>query len=391
MKTIRTSAVALLGAVKLANSVIKGNNMLPVLDYLKLEAKGGQLDVTGSDLETTIIASCSCEGDECTILVPAGQLLKILVAVGSTPIAFNSEEGKIDIVTDNGKFSISGSDIEAYPVSPNGGEVLIFSMEGDEYREAVNSVAFCCGHDEMRPVFGGVCFDLQGGRLVCTDATKLAIRQTTFAGVGDDYPTFIMEGTIATLSAKQKAKEVKIGLMMEGEGETKAVTHITLSFPGVTIITRAIDGKYPNIDAVVPSKENAVNFFLFERDKFTKDIKTASIMANSTTHGIILNFGTESTIEANDYDFGHGTKQRIGGQYGGDPDFRISFNSEYLGAIVSNSDETATLEMSANNKAAVIRNKKTLYLVMPIMIVEAPDPKNEEEPIEEEEMEEAEA
>ncbi len=146
------------------------------------------------------------------------------------------------------------------------------------------------------------------------------------------------------------------------------------SFDGVTIHCRLIEGKYPNYEAVIP-KENPFKMVI-NRTDFLASIRRVSIFANKTTHQVRLKIaGNELFVSAEDLDFANEAIERLSCSYTGD-DLEIGFNSRFLIDMLNNLSSTEiSLEMSAPNRAGIIRpsepdeaGEDILMLVMPVML-----------------------
>ena len=98
-------------------------------------------------------------------------------------------------------------------------------------------------------------------------------------------------------------------------------------FEQYTLVSRLIDGKYPNYEAVIP-KENPM-VMTMARDPFLNSVRRVSIFSNKTTHQVRLSIkGSELQVSAEDLDYNNEATERLGCQYTGD-DITIGFNSRF--------------------------------------------------------------
>ena len=87
----------------------------------------------------------------------------------------------------------------------------------------------------------------------------------------------------------KKPLQLLKNILQENEDEVKIEFNETtaqFSFNESILISRLIDGKYPNYEAVIP-KENP-NELTIEKDIFLNSLKRVSIFSNKTTHQIKL-------------------------------------------------------------------------------------------------------
>jgi DNA polymerase-3 subunit beta len=135
-----------------------------------------------------------------------------------------------------------------------------------------------------------------------------------------------------------------------------------------------IEGRYPNYEAVIPTDNP--NTLIVDRLSFITTLRRGSFFANKSTNQIRLTItGQELFIDAEDIDFAHESRQRLSCNYSGD-DMEIGFNSRFLIEMLTNiSTENIRLELSAPNRAGILRpvdgenkNEDILMLVMPVML-----------------------
>jgi len=169
--------------------------------------------------------------------------------------------------------------------------------------------------------------------------------------------------------------------ILTGEGKVKVEynnTNVSFTFGNTHLVSRLIDGKYPNYDAVIP-KENP-NKLTVDREAFLNSIRRVSLFSSETTHQVCLRLkGSELNISAEDTDFSNEAAERLTCNYQGE-DLEIGFNSRFLAEMLSNLEtEEVTFEMSSPNRAGVMKpvngngksksgSEDLLMLVMPVML-----------------------
>jgi len=371
MKFIVSSSV-LLKKLQTISGVLNTNNSLPILDHFLFEISKDEIKVTVSDLETTMTTNIQVESkEEGVIAIPAKLLLDTLKSLPDQPLTFtvDQENKNIEISSDYGKYRLSGQDGGEFPKTPNVESPSKLKVSSDLLFNAIDKTLFASGNDDLRPVMSGVYFQLSKDDLVfvATDAHKL-VKYSRTDGSASKSSTFIMPkkplGLLkGILSAADEDVEIEYN-------ETNA----QFSFGGNQLISRLIDGKYPNYEAVIP-KENP-NKLTIDRTSFLGSIKRVSIFSSKTTHQVKLKIsGSELHISAEDIDFNNDANERLTCQYDGD-DMEIGFNSNFLVEMLSNlSSDQVNIEMSAPNRAGILTpvdggndSESILMLVMPVML-----------------------
>ena len=139
------------------------------------------------------------------------------------------------------------------------------------------------------------------------------------------------------------------------------------------VISRLIDAKYPDYNAVIPAKNDKI--LTLNRVDFQNSLKRIVIYANKTTNQVVLNLVENGlTISAQDLDFSNEATEQIGCSYASDP-MSIGFNAKFLVEMLGIIDtDDIILQLSAPNKAGILLPSETgdqedlMMLVMPVMM-----------------------
>ncbi|MCC7303056.1 MAG: DNA polymerase III subunit beta [Bacteroidia bacterium] len=371
MKFIVSSST-LLKQLQAISGVINTSNALPILDNFLFELEQNNLKISASDLETTISTTLHVESkDAGSIAIPAKLLLDTLKTFSEQPLTFNIDRKKnsIEINSDYGKYKLTGHSGDEYPKAPAIESPASFMINGSVLTSALNKALFATGNDELRPVMSGVFFQIEndGVTFVATDAHKLVRYKRS-----DVKPQ-----NVASFIVPKKPLTLLKNLLTANDENVQVeynANNAHFSFAGINLTCRLIDGKYPNYEAVIP-KENP-NRLTISRSSFLGSIRRVSIFSNKTTHQVRLKVGgSELNISAEDLDFSNEANERLTCAYEGQ-DMEIGFNSRFLLDMLNNLEtEDVVLEMSAPNRAGIIKpataaaeGEDTLMLVMPVML-----------------------
>ena len=97
MKFIVSSEI-LLKKLQLIGGVLNASNTLPILDDFLFEIKKGELTITASDLETTMVTTISIEAKEDGVIaIPAKLLLDTLKTFPDQPLTFTIDKENFGI------------------------------------------------------------------------------------------------------------------------------------------------------------------------------------------------------------------------------------------------------------------------------------------------------
>ena len=367
------SSSALLSLLATTGKAISNKNTLPILDYFLLELKDGDLTVTTSDLETTLVGHLQVDNveREGVIAAPAKLMLDSLKEFPEMPLEFdvNDTTWEIKVKWASGSLSIPGASAVSYPaVQGVGAEHKEILMDVDMLISGINKTIFATADDELRPVMNGVYFNFEEGKVtfVATDAHKLVKCQAEHAS--DITSSFILPKKPANLLRNLLAKEEA---PVEVSFDAK---NVTFSLENFNLVCRLIEGNYPNYNAVIPAANP--NKVLIDRVEFVNGIKRVAVCSNPSTNLIRMDIANNKVnLTAQDIDFSVSANETISCSYDGQP-VTIGFKSTFLVEILSNIDTpTVVVELADSTRAGVFKpvsedntSAQTLMLLMPMMI-----------------------
>lgn len=367
------SSSALLSLLATAGKVISTKNTLPILDYFCLVLKEGRLQVTTSDLETTMIGSIEVDSveSEGAIAAPVKQMLDLLKEFPEMPLTISVDDSNWEITVNwkSGSLSFPGASAVSYPELPEfAGDKREITLAVDTLVNGINKTIFATADDNFRPQMNGVYFNFEAGKLtfVATDAHKLV--RYTLEREGDLTAAFILP--------KKPANLLKSALLKEEEDVRMSfdANNVRFELKNATFICRLIEGSYPNYNAVIPA--NNPNKVLVDRIELLNGIKRVAICSNPTTNLIRMDIGQNRiNLTAQDIDFSLSANETISCSYDGTP-ITIGFKSTFLVEILSNIETpTVVVELADSTRAGVFKpvfddkqSSETLMLIMPMMI-----------------------
>jgi len=352
-------------------NVINNNNTIPVLDNFLFELNNNSLKVTASDLETTMTASIPVESsDSGKFLLPARLLVDTVKALPTQPLTFMvNDNHTMDIISETGKYSFAYADAEDYPNPVEMEEAASIAIPSGILTDAISKTIFATSNDELRPTMTGILFEFSPESLnfVATDAHKLV-----------KYERSDMKADAETQFIVPKKPLQILKNYIAGGSDDVQVTYddrnVKFNFENIELLSRLINGQYPNYRAVIPT-ENP-NVLIVDRQHFLDVVKRIAIFANKATHLIRLDIaGSELKVSAEDLDFSNKAEERLTCNFQGD-DMSIGFNSKFLVEMLSNLDaDEVSVNMSIPSKAALIHPIDSLeegefitMLVMPLML-----------------------
>ena len=154
MKFIVSSA-SLLKQLQLISGVLNSSNSLPILDNFLFDINAGNLVISASDLEITMSTQLPIESKEKgKVAIPAKLLIDTLKTFPDHPLTFsiNKENFGVEILSDYGKYKLSGFNGEEFPKTPAIEQSSTVEINTKVLLNAINKTLFAAGNDELRPV-----------------------------------------------------------------------------------------------------------------------------------------------------------------------------------------------------------------------------------------------
>lgn len=351
------------------SGILCSSNALPILDnFLFVLDKTKELKISVSDLETSMEIKIKLEesGDNGSICIPAKILIETLKTFSNQSLTFNIDEKNfgIEICSDNGNYKMTGHSGEEFPKMPALDSPSTFEIESSVLLKIINNTMFAAGSDELRPIMCGILFDMDesGGTFVATDAQKLV------KYVSKEAKSSAKSSYVVPKKPLQLIKSIspKGAVVIDYNS-----ANVSFTFDNTVLISRLIDGKYPNYEAVIP-KENP-NKLIIDRSAFLNSIKRVSVFSNKATSQIRLEMGNgDIKISAEDQDFSSEAKEKIACNYKGEK-LEIGFNGKFLNELLG-AIENDEIELSLNkpSTAGIIKPYKSeedvTMLIMPILL-----------------------
>ncbi len=369
------SSTELLGHLQAISRVISSKNTLPILDNFLFNVSGNDLEITASDLESTLITRMRLDNitGSGTIALPARILLDTLKEFSEQPLTFDVNPDTLAVVinSENGRFSIVGQNGIDFPVLPviKKEKRFSFNIAADILLSGISRTLFATADDELRPVMGGILVEASPEKLtfVASDAHKLVRYQRSDAKA-DDTASFILPKKPASLLKNILPKES--GVVSVEFDDRNAFFNLS----DYKVVCRLVEGNYPNYNSVIP--KNNPRKVRIDRLELYNILRRVSVFSNQASNLVKLQFTpNQITVSAQDVDFSISAYERHKCLYEGD-EMEIGFKSVFLLEILSNiTSQDVIIELADPTRAGLFLPSETsneeedlLMLLMPMMI-----------------------
>lgn len=355
------------------SGVITSNPVVPILENVLFEIEGGNLLITASDLQTSVMVELQVESKEDgSVAIPAKILIETLKNLPEQPVTFSIDDQNynIEINSDNGRYKLAGENSADFPKVPGVNDGYSSDINSEILNSAISNTIFSTSTDELRPAMTGVFFRLAstGCTFVSTDGHRLVkYIRTDIKGDEVDHDMILPRKSLNLLKSilpTDKSSDIKLDFN---------ASNAYFSFENIKMVCRLIDERYPDYDNVIPSDNS--NTVTITKSELLGSLKRISIYANKTTNQVRFKItGSEILISAEDLDFSNEANERISCEHDGD-DIEIGFNAKFLIEMLSNIEsEKVILKLSEPNRAGLLipedinDNEDITMLVMPVML-----------------------
>jgi len=351
---------------------------LPILTHVRIAAKDGKVSIMATDLEMWMEHTLPGVGitEDGAATAPARNFTELLAAMPDADVSITVEDetNTLHLRCLKANYKLLGLSADEFPLLPQVKEDSRFVMDRLTLRDAIKQTIFATSTDETRAILTGVLVVFQGDslKLVATDTHRLAVRDCA-----------VKEGT-GSASAIVPARAMHEVLRIVGNEEGEVV--VTLSGNQIqfqiddekgsktTLISRLIDGQFPNYERVIPAQ--ATRTLTLAREPLAAAVKRASIVARDSASRVVLRTtedGDKLTITAESGSVGNAYEEVEVARTGDDTPVEIAFNAKYLADVLNVLDtEGLHIELTEPLRPGVIRPTDTsdyLCVLMPMQVV----------------------
>lgn len=364
----------ILQAIRLAQNVITSTT-LPILSHVLLLAKEERVDVTATNLETTICSSFKAKIDEeGSICLPGAKLYSILRELPPGEVLVETEDTKGIIKMGQIFFSLLGFSGDEFPQVATSVKTLI-SIPQITLQEAIEKTMWAAGQDEVRQNLNCVLLEglieseeKEGSflRAVATDGRRLSLLIVPRFPLDFPFKVLIPLKAVRQLAKiLEKEGDVKIGI------EENRVLFQTSRF---SFFSQLIDAKFPDYQGVIPKEHNLS--FVVNREDLMAAIRRVSLLSEEQTRLVKFNL-KEGILNINATSARMGSaceRVSVGRVEGKIDEIEIGFNAVFLmEALRVIHEEMIRVDLIDYESPTVFYpegSKNYIYVLMPVKLRE---------------------
>lgn len=345
-------------------NILMSKTTYPILQNVLLELDDKNLIIHATDLDSYVEKVIKVEGKTKAgkIIVPGKKLLDALRELTVDDLTLSVKDNKVFLETEGSTSIFTTLDPSEYPETPEIPKENKIEYPQVLLEECFDYTGFAVSKEQSRPAMCGVFLKINKNetQMVATDGYRLAYVKVK--GKFDNSLEAIIAPKIFNLFPKGEDKIII----------TADNAKIGFRFANTTIVSRLIEGPYPDYQRIMPNKFEAQ--LQVKTDEFIAALRRAAVFAHPVGRLVALHLSSkETSVYAETADLGQ-TTQHFQAQYKGD-DLKIGFNVNFLLEILhAIKTEEVLLEFINPLAAGVIKpindakELERLYLLMPIRL-----------------------
>lgn len=351
----------LLDGLNKVTGVVSTRASLPILSNVLLEAADGELRLTTTNMELTILTKLPCMVLEPgAITLPAKSLQAIIGAMRDGEVSIERSGTVATIRCNRALFKLNGLSAEEFPKLPVFKESREFRVPQAMLNRGFRYTEFAISKDISRYVLNGIYTCFQDGKLtmVASDGRRLSLFENEL-----EFP----ESQQVCIDLPSRAVgEIHRLLSDSGDVMVRITTNqAAFDFEDTLLITKIIDGKYPNYREVIPGRYN--ERIEIKAQDLSETVRRVSLLAAKKTNLVRFRFAPGSMeVLTGSTDLGEANEE-LPINYDG-RELTIAFNVDYiLDPLKAVGEGDVSIDLIDSSGPCVMRvADEFLYVLMPM-------------------------
>jgi len=349
-------------ALGLVERIVSRNISLPILNNVLLRTENGRLKVSATNLEIGINYLIGAKIEEVgDIAVPARIFSDFIANIDEDIITLTTKNNSLYINSKRYKTQILGFDTKEYPIIPKIKEGVICTLPAKQVHTAFTQVVDSIALSESRAELAGLYMRFTTKELICaaTDSFRL-VERVISTPCARDYLIILPRNTVTELIRVAGEVEEEITIRV-------SENQVAFSSDDCEVVSRLIDGKYPDYKRVIPEK--FMSKTLVVKSDLEKNTRLAGLFSSSISDIKLSCAEKYLQIVAKNSDRGEASVE-IEALLKNDP-YEVTLNYHYLldGLKIIPTDKVV-IEFTGTGSPLVLKPTDDsfglVYLIMPL-------------------------
>lgn len=339
----------------LVQGIVERKNSIPILSNVLAEARAGELRISATDLDVSLVCGCPAEVKaEGGVTLSAKKLYEIVRSLPDAEVRITLEKDAwTRIRCERSEFRVAGLPREDFPTLPEARSGRAVEIPAATLKALTLRTAFAMTTEDARYYLGGALLVLEkeAVSMVATDGHRLAWAQRA--------ATLKITDPLRILVPRKAITE--LGRLMEELGPDETVSfhqgdsHLVFTAGGRTLASKMVEAQFPAFEKVVAvtgDKKVALS-----REALLAAIKRVSLLSSERGRAVRLSLENgKLEVSASSPEFGE-ARESIELDFTGEG-AEIGFNAQYLVEFLS--------VVGTNEVALEIKDAESQGLLRPV-------------------------
>jgi len=350
--TQRGALLETLGKVKSAVAV---KHTMPVMGAVLIRVGGGQLTLTGTNLEVALTAFCKANvSRQGAIAVLPKTLEAFLKAVKAETVTLSLVDKTHLKVEAGATTTLEGFDPQEFP---NVQGVRGKAVEVTGLASGLKQISYAAARDDCRPVLNGINFRPENGSLVlaAADGFRLAVTKVKAKGQFDQ--------AIVPARAVQLVERLmpgKVSIHRAKDGKSTKYPHISFVGDGLVLTAMITQGTYPGYEQIIPKGGSLLTV---DKGALINALDVVSVTLPSNDIVRIQTRGGKLLVSTADEGTGE-TEIKVPAK----GKAKIAFNIRYLRDAICKASDPFILRLKDAQTPGVVKQNGTIHVIMPMFV-----------------------
>ncbi len=366
----------LLKALSHIHGIVEVRHTLPILSNIILKVKDNELTLSSTNLDIycadKIKAEVTTAGEISVSAVTFFEIVKRLPSGSEVLMIMEEGENEIMLKCGRSKFNLSTLKTDDFPIISDNDLSINFVLSADELIRIIDKTKFAVSNEETRYYLNGIFLhkadrnSIQFLRAVATDGHRLAQYDIPLPQGAEEITGIIIPKK--TIFELRKVLDDANGDVNISLNENK----IKFTFNDLKIISKVIDGTFPDYTKVIPQNNNK-NFKTNNNELKNAIDRVSAVAANEESKSKAIKLSLEDNkLNLSVESQSKGSANEILDiSYDGDK-VDIGFNSKYIIDICNEVDgEEVDISLLDSVSPAIILDKtdeNLFFVLMPMRI-----------------------
>jgi len=347
------------------NRVASNKTQLPILSNILLRTDNTRLLVAATNLE---MASTQYIGAKVlkqgAITIPARLMTEFISNLPKETVELKVINDNLHIKCGTYNSIINGYIADDFPELPtiNEKSSIKYSIQVDDFKQAVSQTIITTSNDNTRPVLTGIFWNSHQGQLYLAATDGYRLSEKKLVETKSELAAIIPNQTLQEVLRNINDDSSEIDILFDE-------TQVRFRINEAEIISRLIDGNFPNYRQLVPEKTETS--IVINKNEFIRITKVAGLFARESGGSVTLTANKDKktlSIHSIASQLGENTSETTAEVSG---DGQITLNSRYLSEALNVVDgDEVEFGFSGKIAPCVLKSTKPdtdyYHIIMPL-------------------------